>query len=265
MAEATSGYVVWVPAPTVDAAASAAANVSGGVAKLWCAGEDFPPGGKVGNVGVLTEVWPQAGCTNGCGCCDRLPACANCKRTGTKSKQVITLDLSGVAVMRACCGCEAHSARRVRCDACQDKMDASRAGTKLTAEQVGEKFDGYVRQSDETEGGIDNLLVKGAAYERLANSDPVRNDKPPYPAARAALCSHLDGKKNYVDPDNLSTALDRITEELAKQRGLPVGDALDLKAFESAVLAWGLKEGKDTVVRMPYPDGSQLWSGNVPL
>jgi len=234
-------------------------------AKLWCVGEDFPPGGKVGEVVEHMVVQQQPDCTI-YSCCDRLPACDFCKRTGVTTIQHVTLDLSSfAAVTKACCDCKAQTARRVRCDACQDKMDASRAGRKLTAEQVGEKFDGYVRQSGETEGGIDNLLVKGAAYERLANSDPVRNDKPPYPAARAALCSHLDGKKNYVDPDNLSTALDRITEELAKQRGLPVGDALDLKAFESAVLAWGLKEGKDTVVRMPYPDGSQLWSGNVPL
>ena len=52
-----------------------------------------------------------------------------------------------------------------------------------------------------------------------------------------------------------SENLDRVTEALAKQRGLAVGDALDLKAFLSAVKAWGSKEGKDTVVMMPGGGG----------
>jgi len=219
-------------------------------AKLWCVGEDFPPGGKVGEVVEHMVVQQQPDCTI-YSCCDRLPACDFCKRTGVTTIQHVTLDLSSfAAVTKACCDCKAQTARRVRCDACQDKMDASRAGTKLTAEQVGEKLDEYVRQSDESYSKL-QLCVKGAAYERLANSDPTRNDKPPYPAARVALCSLLDGKKNWVDPDSLGENLDRITEELATQRGLAAGDALDLEAFKSAVEVWGSKEGKDISVLMP--------------
>ena len=48
-----------------------------------------------------------------------------------------------------------------------------------------------------------------------------------------------------------SENLDRITEELATQRGLAAGDALDLEAFKSAVEVWGSKEGKDISVLMP--------------